>query len=162
MKVRLTRCLSGLLLFCSFCFPPGLAQTGGLVFLHVTVINPGSSSVEPDRAVTIDGSHISAVSDSRNFHPPDHARVIDASGEFLIPGLWDMHVHMAFGDWFPGGREIILPLFVANGVTGVRDMGGDVPVLFAWRKQIASGQLMGPRMVVSGPMLDGYLPGGKT
>jgi imidazolonepropionase-like amidohydrolase len=160
MKVRLTRCLSGLLLFCSF--HAGVAQTGSLVFLHVTVINPGSSSVEPDRAVTINGSHISAVSDSRNFHPPDHARVIDASGEFLIPGLWDMHVHMAFGDWFPGGREIILPLLVANGVTGVRDMGGDVPVLLAWRKQIASGELIGPRMVISGPMLDGYLPGGKT
>ena len=162
MKVRLTRCLSGLLLFCSLYFHTGVAQTGGLVFLHVTVINPGSSSVEPNRAVTIDGSHISAVSDSRNFHPPDHARVIEASGQFLIPGLWDMHVHMAFGDWFPGGREIILPLLVANGVTGVRDMGGDVPVLLAWRKQIASDELIGPRMVVSGPMLDGYLPGGKT
>jgi imidazolonepropionase-like amidohydrolase len=73
-----------------------------------------------------------------------------------------MHVHVAFGDWFPGGRDIILPLLVANGVTGIRDMGGDIPVLFAWRKQIASGELIGPRMVVAGPMLDGYLPDGKT
>jgi imidazolonepropionase-like amidohydrolase len=155
--------LSGLLLLCSLCFRPGVAQAGDapLVFLHVTVINPGTSSVEPDRAVTIDGNRISAVSDARNFHAPDHARVIDGSGEFLIPGLWDMHVHMAFGDWFPGGRDVILPLYVANGVTGVRDMGGDIPVLFAWRKQIASGELIGPRMVVSGPMLDGYLPDGK-
>jgi len=72
-----------------------------------------------------------------------------------------MHVHSAFGDWFPGGREIILPLFIANGVTGVRDMGGDLPVLFAWRKQIAAGEIIGPRMVVSGPMLDGYLPNNK-
>jgi imidazolonepropionase-like amidohydrolase len=156
--------LSGLLLFCSFCFRTGVAQAGDppLVFLHVTVIDPGTSSVEPDRAVTIDGSRISAVSDAKNFHSPGHARVIDGSGEFLIPGLWDMHVHAAFGDWFPGGRDIILPLFVANGVTGVRDMGGDIPVLFAWRKQIASGELVGPRMVVSGPMLDGYLADGKT
>src|SRR5271154_42496 len=67
----------------------------------------------------------------------------------------------AFGDWFPRGREVILPLFVANGVTGVRDMGGDLPVLFAWRKEIAAGEIVGPRMVVSGPMLDGYLPDGK-
>ena len=86
-----------------------------LVFLHVTVINPGTSSVEPDRAVTINGSRISAVSDARNFHSPDHARVIDGSGEFLIPGLWDMHVHAAFGDWFPGGRDIILPLLWLTG-----------------------------------------------
>jgi imidazolonepropionase-like amidohydrolase len=72
-----------------------------------------------------------------------------------------MHVHAAFGDWFPGGRQIILPLFIANGVTGVRDMGGDVPVLMQWRKEIATNQIIGPRMVISGPMLDGYLPDGK-
>src|SRR5947207_9859918 len=72
-----------------------------------------------------------------------------------------MHVHSAFGDSFPGGRDIILPLFVANGVTGVRDMGGDVPVLSEWRKQIARGEIVGPRMIISGSMLDGYLPGGK-
>src|SRR5260370_2124372 len=72
-----------------------------------------------------------------------------------------MHVHSAFGDWFPGGRDIILPLFIANGVTGVRDMGGDVRALMAWCKEIASGEVIGPRMVISGPMLDGYLPDGK-
>ncbi len=110
----------------------------------------------------ISGNHISAVSDAKNFHSSDHAQIINGSGQFLFPGVWDMHVHMAFGDWFPGGREIILPLLVANGVTGVRDMGGGIPVLFAWRKQIASGELIGPRMVVSGPMLDGYLPDKRT
>jgi hypothetical protein len=52
-------------------------------------------------------------------------------------------------------------LFVANGVTGVRDMGGDIPVLKTWRGQIAAGEIVGPRMVFSGPMLDGYLPDGK-
>ena len=72
-----------------------------------------------------------------------------------------MHVHSAFGDWFPGGRDIILPLFIANGVTGVRDMGGDAPVLLEWRKEIADGQTIGPRMIISGPMLDGYLPNSK-
>src|ERR1700761_3108790 len=156
--------LSALLLLCSLCVRTSVAQAGDtpLVFLHVTVINPGTSSVEADRAVTITGDHITAVSSSANFAPPSHARTIDGTHQFLIPGLWDMHVHSAFGDWFPGGREIILPLFVANGITGVRDMGGDLPVLFAWRKDIAAGKLTGPRMVVAGPMLDGYLPDGKN
>ena len=141
-----------------------LAQTPNppLVILHVTVINPDTSSVEPDRAVTIIGNEIASVTDAARFQPTTQARVIDGTHQFLIPGLWDMHVHSAFGDWFPGGRDIILPLFVANGITGVRDMGGDVPVLFAWRNDIASGKLIGPRMVVSGPMLDGYLPDGKN
>jgi imidazolonepropionase-like amidohydrolase len=140
---------------------PAHAQSTPIVIAHVTVINPGTSSVLPDRAVVITGAKISAVASGHTFQPPKGARVIDAHGQYLIPGLWDMHVHSAFGDWFPGGREVILPLFIANGVTGVRDMGGDLPVLFEWRKQIAAGAIVGPRMVVSGPMLDGYLPGGK-
>jgi imidazolonepropionase-like amidohydrolase len=133
-----------------------------IVITHVTVINPGTSSVQPESTVVITGARITAVSNSTNFQSPKNARVIDGKGQYLIPGLWDMHVHSAFGDWFPGGRDIILPLFVANGVTGVRDMGGDIPVLSAWRKQIADGQIIGPRMVISGPMLDGYLADGKS
>lgn len=131
-----------------------------IVITHVTVINPGTSSVRADQTIVISGNRIIEVSDSVAT-VPKNARLINATGHYLIPGLWDMHVHSAFGDWFPGGRDIILPLFVANGVTGVRDMGGDVPVLMEWRKQIASGEIVGPRMVISGPMLDGYLPNGK-
>jgi len=143
----------------AFCQAP--TPAGIVAVTHVSVINPGASSVVANRTVVIAGDRISSVSDASKFQPPQNARVIDGTGQFLIPGLWDMHVHSAFGDWFPGGRDIILPLFVANGVTGVRDMGGDIPVLFAWRKEIANGQIIGPRMVVSGPMLDGYLPNGK-
>ena len=134
-------------------------RSRALVFLHVTTINPGSSSVEDDRAVVIRDGRITEVASGVGFVSPDSAQVVDGTGKFLIPGMWDMHVHSAFGDWFPRGREVILPLFIANGVTGVRDMGGDLPVLLEWRRQIAAGEIPGPRMVVSGPMLDGYLPG---
>lgn len=133
-----------------------------IVITHVTVINPGTSSVRSDATVVISADRITAVSDATAFQVSKNARVIDGRGQYLIPGLWDMHVHSVFGDWFPGGRDIILPLFIANGVTGVRDMGGDIPVLFAWRKQIAEGRIIGPRMIISGPMLDGYLPDGKS
>jgi len=132
-----------------------------IVIVHVTVINPGSASVQPDSIVVINANRITFVSHSAAVPLAKNTRVIDGRGQFLIPGFWDMHVHCAFGDWFPGGRDIILPLFIANGVTGVRDMGGDLPVLFAWREQIAAGQIVGPRMVISGPMLDALLPDGK-
>jgi imidazolonepropionase-like amidohydrolase len=132
-----------------------------IVINHVTIINPGASSVRADQAVIIIGDRITAVLDAVKFQSVKNARVIEGKGQYLIPGLWDMHVHSAFGDWFPGGRDIILPLFIANGVTGVRDMGGDLPVLMEWRRQITAGQIIGPRMIISGPMLDGYLPGGK-
>ena len=147
------------LLLAFFNAPPACSQS--ILITHVTVINPGSAEVLANRSVLITGTRITAVAASDGLQPPKDARVIDAHGQYLIPGLWDMHVHSAFGDWFPGGREVILPLFIANGVTGVRDMGGDLPVLFEWRKQIAAGEIPGPRMIVSGPMLDGYLPNGK-
>jgi imidazolonepropionase-like amidohydrolase len=66
-----------------------------------------------------------------------------------------MHVHTIFGDWIPGGKEVSLPLFVANGITGIRDMGGELDTLLGWRSQTAAGTLVGPRMVIAGPMLDG-------
>src|SRR5713101_3784125 len=136
-------------------------QPKQIAIAHVTVINPATASVQPDSIVVINADRITFVSHSVAVPLAKNTRVIDGRGQFLIPGLWDMHVHSAFGDWFPGGRDIILPLFIANGVTGVRDMGGDIPVLFAWRKQIAAGKIVGPRMVISGPMLDALLPDGK-
>lgn len=166
MRIGRGPSLLEVLLLCLSLASTGSAQsalaTPPLVILNVTVINPAGSLVQPNRAVVVSGNHITAVSDSAHFQIPAHARVINGTGQFLIPGLWDMHVHCAFGDWFPGGRDIILPLLIANGVTGVRDMGGDIPVLFAWRQRITEGQIVGPRMVVSGPMLDGYLPDGKS
>jgi len=164
MRILANLCLS--VVIASYLLKPiSIAQSnpaaGPTVITHVTVVNPGTSSVERNRTVVITGDQITSVSDTEKFQLPKNARVIDATGQYLIPGLWDMHVHSAFGDWFPGGRDIILPLFIANGVTGVRDMGGDIPVLVGWRKEIASGRIIGPRMVISGPMLDGYLPNGK-
>jgi hypothetical protein len=140
---------------------PARSQSTLVAITHVTVINPGTSTVLADQTVVIKGNQVASVAPTGKTTVTNHARIIEAHGQYLIPGLWDMHVHSAFGDWFPGGRDVILPLFIANGVTGVRDMGGDLPVLFEWRKQIAGGNLVGPRMFVSGPMLDGYLPGNK-
>ena len=132
-----------------------------IAIAHVTLINPATSRVQHDATVIIEGDHIATVLIGAMIKMPGNTILIDGHGKFLIPGLWDMHVHTAFGDWFPGGRDIILPLFIANGVTGVRDMGGDLPILLDWRKEIAAAKIPGPRMVVSGPMLDAILPSGK-
>ena len=136
-----------------------LALLAQIAIVHATVIDPGPATIRPDQTVIIQGDRIVAVGHAP---PPSGARVIDATGQFLIPGLWDMHVHSVFGDWFPGGRDVILPLYIANGVTGVRDMGGELNVLQGWRDSIAKGTLVGPTMIMSGPMLDGYLADGKS
>jgi imidazolonepropionase-like amidohydrolase len=135
-----------------------------LVIHNVTVIDTTGGAATgrpalPHRTVVVRDGKIEAVLEaSERMGRYPHAVDVNGTGKFLIPGLWDMHVHMVFGDWFPRGKEITLPLFIANGVTGVRDMGGDLGTLQQWRKEIAAGTLIGPRMVISGPMLDGPQP----
>jgi len=136
----------------------GPAEPPALVLDGVTVIDVESGRAEPGLTVVVESERISEVGRKKALLLPPGARVLDATGKFLIPGLWDMHVHTAFGDWFPGAGDIALPLFVANGVTGVRDMGGDLDTLLEWRKEIGRGARVGPRMVISGPMLDGPKP----
>jgi imidazolonepropionase-like amidohydrolase len=128
--------------------PPSLAIT------NVTVVDMVAGRNRPGMTVVVEGNRIVAVERATSSIPKS-ARTIDGSGKFLIPGLWDMHIHTFFGDWVPGGREVTLPLLIANGVTGVRDMGSDVKPVLSARDDIASGNLLGPRMIVSGPMLDG-------
>jgi imidazolonepropionase-like amidohydrolase len=131
-----------------------------LVINDVTVINVGSGAPTlPHRTVIVRDGHIEQIVKIEDLRGSKQEGLrIDGKGKFLIPGLWDMHVHMVFGDWFPRGKEITPPLFIANGVTGVRDMGGELEVLQQWHREISAGTLLGPRMVISGPMLDGPQP----
>src|ERR1700678_2422491 len=128
---------------------------GPLVITHVTVIDVTNGVAHGDTSVVVEGEPIVRLGSSRSVKIPKGARVVDGTGKFLIPGLWDMHVHTFFGTWVPGGRDVTLPLFVANGITGVRDMGSELDLILAARGEIAEGKLLGPRMVVAGPMLDG-------
>jgi len=141
---------------------PLIAQTNpspvSLALTHVTSIDVRTGTLHSDQTVVIEGNVIRSVGSSASTKPPQNARSIDCTGLFLIPGLWDMHVHLEFGNWFPHAKEISLPLFIANGVTGVRDMGSELETVQAWREEIAAGQLVGPRIFTSGPMLDGPKP----
>lgn len=129
------------------------AEPHALALTHVTVIDATDSAPQPDRTVLISGERIASISEAS---PPNDARVIDGRGKFLIPGLCDMHVHLAGVTADPRwSKTTLLPLLIANGVTTVRDMGGDLAVLQSWRKEITDGHLIGPRIYAAGPMLDG-------
>ncbi|HEV2963219.1 MAG TPA: amidohydrolase family protein [Candidatus Angelobacter sp.] len=128
-----------------------------LAIINVNVIDATGSPVQPGMTVVIHDDRIVVIAKTATLKLklPKNAKVVDGRNKFLIPGLWDMHVHTIFGDWIPGGKDVSLPLFVANGVTGIRDMGGDLDTLLQWRSQISAGAILGPRMIISGPMLDG-------
>jgi imidazolonepropionase-like amidohydrolase len=135
------------------CATAARAEPSALAVTHVTVIDGKGGDPQPDRTVLISDDRIVSISDSS---PPEGARVIDGRGKFLIPGLCDMHVHLAGVTADPKwSRTTLLPLLIANGVTTVRDMGGDLVALQNWRKEIAGGNLIGPRIYAAGPMLDG-------
>ena len=118
-----------------------------LVVLDVTVISPRQNRVVPHRNVVIEDDRIAAVVPASS-RVPENARVVRAEGRFLIPGLWDAHVHLT------KAGMLSLPLFVANGVTGVRDMGSDLIDIAAWRSEIGGGELIGPRIKTSGHILE--------
>ena len=88
---------------------------------------------------------------------------IDAAGKYLIPGLWDMHAHpddpeVWHMDPLPAHRDWLLPQFVLFGVTGIRDMAGDMKVINDWREKGIAGDLPVPKIVACGPLLDGPNP----
>jgi imidazolonepropionase-like amidohydrolase len=134
------------------------APERALAFTHVNVIDATGSPVQPDMTVIVIGRQIVDIEKSANAKIPAGAQIVVASGKYLIPGLWDMHVHEIFGDWVPENENVTPLLFVANGITGVRDMGGDLEPLKRWRARAASGEMIAPRMVIAGPMLDGPVP----
>src|SRR6185437_4153445 len=156
-KSMLRNLLITLFLIVSSATEAGAAATP-LAFVHVNVIDATGAPLQPDMTVIVAERRIVDVAKSATAHIPTNATRIDGRGKYLIPGLWDMHVHTAFGEWIPPDEKITLPLFVANGITGVRDMGGDIPVLTRWRAEIGAGKLLGPRMIFAGPMLEGPTP----
>ena len=123
-----------------------------LVFIHVTVIDATGAPAKSDMTVVIADDRISELGQTGKILIPKDAQVVDAAGKFLIPGLWDMHVHT----WYP---DVAFPtLFVANGVTGIRDVHGPwdhFEKIKQWRQDIASGKIIGPRILAAGPLVDG-------
>jgi imidazolonepropionase-like amidohydrolase len=105
--------------------------------------------------VIVLGSRIAEVGPAAATAVPQDARVIEGGGRFLIPGLWDMHTHSL---WSPAAMRMFLPLYVAQGVTGIRDMGGRLSILAAFRDSRRRDDPPWPRVIAAGEILDGPQP----
>lgn len=136
------------------------AERGGsdatVAITGTTVIDPATGGRARNVTVLVRGDRIVAVGAAREVHVPASAEVVDGRGKFVVPGFIDSHVHSS------GQEQIDLPLFLANGVTTVREMNG-YPLLYQWRDRIAAGTLSGPRYKVASSIIDGtatFLPEG--
>ena len=122
-----------------------LPAAGAVAITHVTVIDVVTGRLRQDVTVVTEGDRIAGIG---SVAIPRGATRIDGRGKFLIPGLWDMHAHhQATG-------EASVDLFVANGVVGTRDMGGDSDFILPLRERVNSGAVLGPEIVAAGPILD--------
>lgn len=120
-------------------------QSRPVIFRHVTIIDVKRGVAESDMTVIVTGNRIAAVGKSRRIKLAKDAQVVDARGKFLIPGLWNMHVHFGDDDF---DKNHTLRLYIASGITGIRIMDGE-PVYYQWRDEARNGSLLAPRMVVA-------------
>lgn len=118
---------------------------------NVNVIEVATGTVLSGQRVVITGSRITALGAASGLAVPPNATRIDGSGKYLIPGMWDMHVHVTGSPT----TNHMLGLFLANGITGVRDMGSSVDGLLSLRPQIDSGRVLLPRVIGAGVLVDG-------
>ena len=125
------------------------AAEPALAFVGVSVVPMDREAVLAGQTVVVRGDRIVALGPAGEVAVPDDARRIDGTGRWLMPGLADMHVHTWSSDDFP--------LFLANGVTTVRNMFGSAMQL-EWRRQVAAGELLGPTILTAGPIIDGDPP----
>jgi imidazolonepropionase-like amidohydrolase len=119
-----------------------------IALAHVTIIDVIRGVANADMTVLLADGRIEEIFKAADRKSPPTAHVIDASGKFLIPGLWDMHVHIQ------DAPEVFAPLYLAHGITGIRDMRMELGSLIELRSKIARGELFAPRLIASGPALD--------
>ncbi len=147
MRARLAAALTTASLWGSATAP---AQTPGrLAITDVAVIDVVTGTTRPNQTVLISGNRITGAGPASRVRVPPGATTVNGSGKFLMPGMWDLHTHAVMY-----GRAS-LALFLANGVTGVRDMGAErFAEAKAWRDSIAGGLLLGPRMRIASPIVE--------
>jgi imidazolonepropionase-like amidohydrolase len=128
-----------------------LKAQAAVAISNATVVDVETGGLRASQTIVIEGTRIKAVGDAKQLAVPAGAAVIDGTGKFVIPGLWDMHVHATGA----GVDRLFLPVLVANGVTGVREMFGT----FRWyadaRDLAKRRDIVMPRLVGSGHILDG-------
>lgn len=135
---------------------PGVKPAAGIAFEGVNVIDVTDGKILKEQTVVVVGNRITTIADAGKTNPPQAALVVDARGKFMVPGYWDMHPHTEE----PGNANIALqdslyraiyPRYIANGVTGLREMAQRFPdgadSFRVWQKQVMDGQRVGPRAV---------------
>ncbi|WP_034924646.1 amidohydrolase family protein [Gillisia sp. CAL575] len=130
-----------------------------LIITNATIIDVLGNTLTKSQLIAISQDTIRMVDDMTNLNKYKASQTYDAANKFVMPGLWDNHVHFRGGDTLIEENKKLLPLFLAYGITNIRDAGGDItPSVLKWKNQINNKKLAGPTIFTSGPKLDGNKP----
>ena len=126
-----------------------------LLIKNASIISLDSGVANQSQVILINGDRIFKTGGDSLLLRYKGKTEIDANSAFILPGLWDNHVHFGGAEYIDE-NEHLLPLFLAFGVTSVRDAAGDIPLeVLKWRDEIANGNRIGPRIFTSGPKIEG-------
>lgn len=126
-----------------------------LLIKKASIISLGSGEIIQDQVILIQGDRILTTGGDTLLSQYEGIMEINAEGKFVLPGLWDNHVHFGGAEYIDENEQL-LPLYLAFGVTSVRDAAGDIPLeVLKWRDEIAIGNRTGPRIFTSGPKIEG-------
>ncbi|QNK01857.1 amidohydrolase family protein [Dyella telluris] len=136
------------------------SSVGDVIIRHANVVDVEHATAIQDQAVVLRGNDIVAVGPDKDIAKAWKAtQTVDGDHRYLIPGLWDMHVHFGGGPELIDENKALLPLYIAHGITTIRDCSGDLPdQVLAWRGEIADGTLFGPQLFTSGAKIEGIHP----
>jgi len=157
--------ITPLLLAVFFCLGSSCEEVDSFIIIKnaqiVDVIE--GTILKSKKDILIQGDRIVEIRNHKEQTGSEGDEIIDGSGKYVIPGLWDMHAHpddpeMWRMDPDEAGRDQLMPLFVLHGVTGIRDMAGSMDVVKRWRAKIKSKELIGPEIIACGPLIDGPNP----
>lgn len=148
-----------LVLFLSFSISCSAPKKADLIITNASIMDVLNNEVTPNQLILINEDRITSIDKASNLRKYQSEQIIDIQGKYVMPGLWDNHIHFRGGNELIEANKNLLPLLLAFGVTSIREAGGDItPSVQEWKSLIKKDELAGPTIFTSGPKLDGSNP----
>lgn len=151
-NISFLKCIFLSLLFTIGCNSDMGNQTKSQILFKGVHVIDAADSLRSNMSVVVIGDRINAVGKASDIDAPNGATVIDGQGKYLIPGLWDAHVHLSYNKALISS---MFSLFLANGITSIRDTGGHLDLVMPLKEKSMQQVDTTPRLMVAGPLLDG-------
>lgn len=144
-----------LLLLCTVQYTFSQKNTASILISNINIVDVENNNIIPNQFIAIQGDKIIEIGSKQLIGKYSKAEMINGDHKFIMPSLWDMHVHFG-GDTLRAENKMLLPLYIAMGISHVRDCAGDISDdVIDWKRQIQNGSLLGPTIYTSGPKLEG-------